>query len=138
MQVLKLCLVFSTLLDFVLCIDPLSSGVILGASVLGYSVNRAWDTLKCPLYECCSLPWLKHNVTQLEELLDQHVFGQHLVRKIVTKALRAHLRKEKPRKALVLSFHGWTGSGKNYVAKFIAESYDLDITQAEALRKMRE
>ena len=25
-------------------------------------------------------------------------------------------------KALVMSFHGWTGSGKNFVAKFIAES----------------
>jgi hypothetical protein len=27
-----------------------------------------------------------------------------------------------PRKALVLSFHGWTGGGKNYVAQFVAES----------------
>lgn len=24
--------------------------------------------------------------------------------------------------ALVMSFHGWTGGGKNYVSKFIAES----------------
>ena len=38
------------------------------------------------------------------------------------KALRSHLKKEKSNKALVLSFHGWTGTGKNYVAKFIAES----------------
>ena len=26
------------------------------------------------------------------------------------------------KKPLVMSFHGWTGSGKNYVSKFIAES----------------
>ena len=32
------------------------------------------------------------------------------------------MKKEKFNKALVLSFHGWTGTGKNYVAKFIAES----------------
>jgi pantothenate kinase-related protein Tda10 len=28
-------------------------------------------------------------------------------------------RRKKP---LVMSFHGWTGSGKNYVTKFISES----------------
>jgi hypothetical protein len=26
------------------------------------------------------------------------------------------------RKPLVMSFHGWTGSGKNFVSKFVAES----------------
>ena len=32
-----------------------------------------------------------------------------------------------PSKALVMSFHGWTGGGKNYVAQFVADSlYDLD------------
>ena len=30
-------------------------------------------------------------------------------------------RKADPQKALVMSFHGWTGAGKNYVAKFVAE-----------------
>jgi hypothetical protein len=34
--------------------------------------------------------------------------------------------KHQPAKALVLSFHGWTGAGKNYVAKFIAESLYLE------------
>ena len=32
------------------------------------------------------------------------------------------MRKAEPKKALVMSFHGWTGSGKNFVAKFIVES----------------
>jgi hypothetical protein len=53
--------------------------------------------------------------------LNNHLFGQHLVRDVVVRSLRSHLRHEEPRKALVLSFHGWTGSGKNYVAKFIAD-----------------
>jgi len=26
------------------------------------------------------------------------------------------------RKPLVMSFHGWTGSGKNFVSKFVSES----------------
>ena len=32
------------------------------------------------------------------------------------------LNRTGPRKALVLSFHGWTGGGKNYVAQFVAET----------------
>ena len=40
-----------------------------------------------------------------------------LTGQVVTRALRSHLRKPSPSKALVLSFHGWTGGGKNYVAK---------------------
>ncbi len=50
------------------------------------------------------------------------MFGQHLALQVVGRALRSHLRKKEPRKALVLSFHGWTGGGKNYVARFVAES----------------
>ena len=54
--------------------------------------------------------------------LGEHVFGQHLVTALVSRAVRAHVRKREPKKALVMSFHGWTGSGKNFVAKFIVES----------------
>ena len=32
-----------------------------------------------------------------------------------------------PSKALVMSFHGWTGVGKNFVAQFVADSlFDRD------------
>ena len=58
----------------------------------------------------------------LEESLEENLFGQHLVTSLVTRTVRAHVRKKDPRKALVMSFHGWTGSGKNFVSKFIAES----------------
>ena len=79
--------------------------------------------LQCQFSECCSSPhWLPLNVTKFEEYFDAHVFGQHIVRNVVSKALRSHLKKSKSNKALVLSFHGWTGTGKNYVAKFIADS----------------
>ena len=37
-------------------------------------------------------------------------------------SLRSHVSKRQPSKALVLSFHGETGVGKNYVAQFVAES----------------
>ena len=81
------------------------------------------DKIKCQTSECCGSPyWVLNNVTKFEDSFDKHVFGQHIVKEMVSKQLRAHLRKDSPKKALVLSFHGWTGSGKNYVAKYIAES----------------
>lgn len=40
-------------------------------------------------------------------------------------ALKGHYELDNPRKALVLSFHGRTGTGKNYVAQFIAEAMYL-------------
>lgn len=54
--------------------------------------------------------------------LKQRVYGQHLV-DIAVDAIAAHWSPYvRSHKALVLSFHGWPGSGKNYVTKFIAES----------------
>merc|ERR1711935_382720 len=38
-------------------------------------------------------------------------------------ALRGHKNSPVPSKPLVLSFHGWTGSGKNYISKLIADSF---------------
>jgi len=40
----------------------------------------------------------------------------------VVKSIRGHLRNQNPSKALVLSFHGWTGCGKNFVSKIIAKN----------------
>jgi len=80
------------------------------------------EVVVCQFRECCGAPWLRPNVTRLEESLAENVFGQHLVTSLVTRSLRAHLRKVEPKKALVMSFHGWTGAGKNFVAKFVVES----------------
>lgn len=53
----------------------------------------------------------------------KNVFGQHLAHQVVSRALKSHVRRSStPSKALVLSFHGYTGGGKNFVSKFIAES----------------
>ena len=56
------------------------------------------------------------------EALDERLAWLYPVTRLVTRAVRAHVRKAEPKKALVMSFHGWTGSGKNFVAKFIVES----------------
>ncbi|CAB3404996.1 unnamed protein product [Caenorhabditis bovis] len=80
------------------------------------------DRIKCTLYECCQEPDVFFNPYTLSRDLDKHVFGQHLVKDIVVNALKSHFLNENPKKPLVLSFHGYTGCGKNYVAEIIANN----------------
>ena len=61
-------------------------------------------------------------LSELDSFFNNDLHGQHLVRDITMKSLRGHLQNPNPQKALVLSFHGLTGNGKNYVSKAIAES----------------
>jgi len=110
------------------CLDPLTGGFAAGvAAVFGYGyIGPKFGCWARPWTECCTTPWIKHNVTDFEESFDNNVFGQHIARQVITTALKSHLRRVGqdggPKKALVLSFHGQTGSGKNYVAKFVADS----------------
>lgn len=59
-------------------------------------------------------------ISDLSSNLKYQVYGQHLVLKAVVRHLKAHLSNDKPSKALALSFHGGTGTGKNHVSKIIA------------------
>ena len=61
------------------------------------------------------LPYL-----DLHNSLESKLFGQHLVTRAVIKQLKGHLTRKTPSKALALSFHGGTGTGKNHVSKIIA------------------
>ncbi len=58
----------------------------------------------------------------LENTLNSEFFGQHLAADTVLNALRSHLNHEDSKKALVLSFHGWAGSGKTYLAELVMKS----------------
>ncbi|KAG5878622.1 hypothetical protein JTB14_019525 [Gonioctena quinquepunctata] len=77
----------------------------------------------CWFGECCNDHYIPGDVNRLTTLLEEHVYGQHLVNE-VSAALNSHLavKGKKSKKALALSFHGWVGSGKNYVASLIAQS----------------
>ena len=52
--------------------------------------------------------------------MEKKLYGQHLVANVVGRLVEAHIRNDQPSKALVLSFHGSIGVGKNYVSKMIA------------------
>lgn len=58
----------------------------------------------------------------LQENLDKKLFGQHLVNKVIVKAVKGFLNNTNAKKPLALSLHGWTGTGKNFVGRIVAES----------------
>ena len=72
--------------------------------------------------ECCDKPYIKHNFVGLESDLKKTLFGEPLVQQTILSSIKSHFLLENPSKALVLSFHGPTGTGKNYVAKIIVEN----------------
>lgn len=58
----------------------------------------------------------------LQKDLDSKLFGQHLAKKVILNAVSAFISNPKPKKPLTLSLHGWTGTGKNFVSRIIAEN----------------
>ena len=62
----------------------------------------------------------------LEADLRVRLHGQHLARELVLAAVRGYLELPQPDKALALSFHGSSGTGKNFVARLLAENLFRD------------
>ncbi|XP_063319809.1 torsin-1B-like, partial [Pelmatolapia mariae] len=54
--------------------------------------------------------------------LGNKLFGQHIASDIIFKAVSGFMDNEHPKKPLVLSLHGPTGTGKNFVSQLIAEN----------------
>lgn len=71
--------------------------------------------------EQCDDRWIPADIEGLEEDLFRNLFGQPLVSDVVVNALGSHFNKDRThrRKPLVLSFHGWPGGGKTFVARMI-------------------
>ncbi|KAA0706664.1 Torsin-1A Dystonia 1 protein [Triplophysa tibetana] len=61
-------------------------------------------------------------LTGFEKDLNDNLYGQHIVSKVVLKAVSSFMTDSNPNKPLVLSFHGTSGVGKNHVAKIIARN----------------
>lgn len=60
--------------------------------------------------------------TGLKTDLENKLFGQHIASRIILKAVSGFMSNDNPKKPLVLSLHGWTGTGKNFVSELIAEN----------------
>uniref|UniRef100_A0A493TLE8 Torsin family 2 member A n=1 Tax=Anas platyrhynchos platyrhynchos TaxID=8840 RepID=A0A493TLE8_ANAPP len=79
-------------------VEPISLGLALaGAAASALTGFISYPRLYCYFRECCL----------------QKLFGQHLVSKVIVKAVKGFLNNENAKKPLALSLHGWTGTGKN-------------------------
>ncbi|XP_035210075.1 torsin-1A-like [Stegodyphus dumicola] len=121
--VLIKCLIFIVIfLNVSQCVvDPITAlGTIGGfAGIAGFA---GFAYLYCKYEECCDKNWIAVDLNALESELNSKLFGQHLVKFVIPKAIAGHVKKKNPPKALVLSFHGWTGTGKNFVSDIIANT----------------
>nr|XP_008509980.1 PREDICTED: prosalusin [Equus przewalskii] len=98
-----------------------SWGSLLGLLALVSAAAAAWDltSLHCSFGTFCECDF-RPDFQGLECDLAQHLAGQHLARALVVKALKAFVQDPAPTKPLVLSLHGWTGTGKSYISSLLA------------------
>ncbi|WAQ97840.1 TOR1B-like protein [Mya arenaria] len=81
----------------------MTAGVVAVGSAITAGFFAGFNVINCIFSECCDDKWISTNFTEP-----------------VVKHLKGHAR-ENPSKALALSFHGLTGTGKNYVSRIVAE-----------------
>ncbi|XP_049909678.1 torsin-1A-like [Epinephelus moara] len=72
--------------------------------------------------ESCDSTWISFNAEGLKADLENKFFGQHIASRIILKAVNGFMSNEKPKKPLVLSLHGKSGTGKNFVSQLIADN----------------
>ncbi|KAK0092966.1 hypothetical protein PV326_000208, partial [Microctonus aethiopoides] len=101
-------------------IDPLS---ITASIAAGSGILFGYKYAVCKFYECCDDAYIPQNINELEKRLENNLYGQNIAIHSIISALRAHSHSELPNKALTLAFHGSPGTGKNYVAGMIRDSF---------------
>ncbi|RUS86823.1 hypothetical protein EGW08_005419 [Elysia chlorotica] len=103
------------------CFEPVS-GFVAGVAGIGSIIYTGFHGLRCKIFVCCDKSQISLNIQGLREDLSRKLHGQHLVEKAVAGHVMGHLQSVDPHKALVLSFHGLTGVGKNFVSRIIADN----------------
>ncbi|XP_060499617.1 torsin-3A [Panthera onca] len=90
----------------------------------------------CSFQDCCGSGdcRISNNLTGLASDLSVRLHGQHLARELVLTAVRGYLEPPQPHKALALSFHGWSGTGKNFVARLLAENLYRDGLRSDCVK----
>ncbi|XP_075792972.1 torsin-3A isoform X3 [Pelodiscus sinensis] len=90
----------------------------------------------CSFGNCCETGDCRivNNVTGLESDLNRRLHGQHLAKNVILRAMRSFLETPQPAKALALLFHGWSGTGKNFVARMIADHLYRDGLKSECVK----
>ncbi|XP_063172161.1 torsin-1B [Candoia aspera] len=102
-------------------LEPVSLSLAIGvASVLTGYLSLA--PFYCALLECCPDDDSRPDAAALQLTLDEKLFGQHLAKEVILRAVTSFINNPNPKKPLALSLHGWAGTGKNFVSQIIAEN----------------
>ncbi|NXS34065.1 TOR3A protein, partial [Pomatostomus ruficeps] len=107
-----------------------------GFPLVGQNYLEILSAWYCSFGKCCETGDCRiiNNITGLEVDLNGQLHGQHLAKEMVVQALQGFLQSPRPQKALVLSFHGWSGTGKNFVARMVASHLYQDGLKSECVR----
>uniref|UniRef100_A0A8C5RB05 Torsin-1A C-terminal domain-containing protein n=1 Tax=Leptobrachium leishanense TaxID=445787 RepID=A0A8C5RB05_9ANUR len=87
----------------------------------------------CYFMKCCGEE-KAFSAADLKSDLDKKLFGQHLARDTVLRAVTRFMKNPDPEKPLVLSFYGGTGVGKSFITKVIADNVYTDGINSMSVR----
>ncbi|XP_029301285.1 torsin-1A-like [Cottoperca gobio] len=96
--------------------DPFTTVLAVG---VGATLGR---TIYKYLHESCDPKWIAFDATGLQVDLGNKLFGQHIASRIILQAVNEFMTNDNPKKPLVLSLHGLSGTGKNFVSQLIADN----------------
>ncbi|XP_071011744.1 torsin-3A-like isoform X3 [Oncorhynchus clarkii lewisi] len=90
----------------------------------------------CSLGQCCESGdcRITNNITGLASDLQLKLHGQHLAQSVVLKAVQGFISNPESNKPLTLSFHGCSGTGKNFVTRIVADNLYRDGVKSECVR----
>ncbi|XP_059906436.1 torsin-1A-like isoform X1 [Gadus macrocephalus] len=103
-------------------IEIISTGIAVGMAAALTGFLASYPNIFYYFHECCRAEWISFNKTGLQADLESQLFGQHIASRIILKAVTGFMNNNNPKKPLVLSLHGWTGTGKNFVSQLIADN----------------
>ncbi|XP_059530201.1 torsin-3A [Myotis daubentonii] len=104
--------------------------------LLGQQYLDILTTWYCSFRDCCDHGdcRVSNNFTGLQSDLSVRLHGQHLAQELVLTTVKSYLELPRPDKALALSFHGWSGTGKNFVARLLAENLYRDGLRSDCVK----
>ncbi|ELW70860.1 Torsin-3A, partial [Tupaia chinensis] len=104
--------------------------------LLGRQYLDTLTTWYCRFQGCCDSGdcRISNNFAGLESDLSVRLHGQHLARELVLRTVRGYLETPLPARALALSFHGWSGTGKNFMARMLAENLYRDGLRSDCVK----
>ncbi|XP_048021723.1 torsin family 1 isoform X2 [Megalobrama amblycephala] len=114
--------VFAGCVSITAAIEPISTSIAVGMAAALTGFLASYQNVLYYFHECCRPEWISYNKTGLKYDLDTKLYGQHVAAQVILKAVTGFMKNENPKKPLVLSLHGWTGTGKNFVSQLIAEN----------------